>query len=83
MKKLTKIIKKRNKNYKPTIGLQTEAGRRISFNAELFYIEKALQEKLEAERYAKKFVRDFIKEKMPEFDKFINMLEGFGSFMYY
>jgi len=83
MNKLTKTINKRRKNYKPTIGLLTETGRKVSINANIFYIEKALQEKLEAERYAKKFVRDFIKEKMPEFDKFINILEGFGSFMYY
>jgi hypothetical protein len=87
MRKLTKTIKRRRKLNKPTIGLVTESGRRISFNAEVYYIEKAKEAKLEAERYAKQFMHKFLKEKCPEMMKRIETLQsilgGLGSFMYY
>lgn len=87
MKKLTKVIKRKRKLNKPTIGLVTESGRRISFNAEIYYIEKAKEAKIEAERQARQFMHKFLQEKCPEMMKKIETLQsilgGFGSFMYY
>ena len=65
MRKLTKTINKRRKNYKATIGLTTETGKRVSFNATVFYIEKERAAKAEAEREAKRLVRNFIRQQMP------------------
>lgn len=66
MRKLTKAIKKRRKNYKATIGLTSEDGtRHMCVNATVYYIEKEKEAKLEAERCARQLVRKFIREQMP------------------
>ena len=80
MRTLTKRINKRNKHYKPTIGLEIKSGRRVSFNAELFYIEKANREKAEAKRYAREFIQNFLNEECPELMHRIGILQhAFGS----
>ena len=60
MKKLTKIIKHKHKNYKPTIGLTDDFGKKFSVNSVEYYITL---KKLRAEREARKLVMDFIFEK--------------------
>ena len=88
MNKLTKVINKRRKNYKPTIGITSKNGNHHkSFNAEVYYIEKAKQEEIKAQKEARKFMMNFIEEEMPDLYKKMSVLTGaiggLGSWMYY
>ena len=93
MRKLTKIINKRRKNYKPTIGVEFENGKRISAN--LYVWKKYLQELEErkeaaAEAEARKLMVDFINQN-PTLRQHMNRLTSFmaaigdalGGVMYY
>lgn len=80
MRKLTKVIKRRRKNYKPTIGLILEDGSRVSVNAEVYYIFKRKQAEAEAHRQAKQFFKDFLEKAMPDLFGLLNL---FDNYMYY
>lgn len=93
MRKLTKIINKRRKNYKPTIGVEFGKGKRISAN--LYEWKKYLKEKQDredalAEAEARKLMVDFINQN-PTLRQHMNKLMGFmaamgsvlGGAMYY
>lgn len=83
MRKLTKIVNRRRKNYKPTIGLTSKDGSyRKSFNATVYYIKLQKKRDAEAERQARKFLMNFLQEKMPEFFGMLNVLGGMGMWMY-
>ena len=76
MRKLTKIIKKRNKVYKPTIGIENKFGTKFSVNANTFYIE--LQKKRERE-FEAKIRRMFMKKLSEVAPNFVSMINYFGS----
>lgn len=81
MKKLTKIINKRRKNYKPTIGIEYIDGTRMSFNAVVYYHYKALEEKERAEAEARKFLMRFVQEACPDIYRFASLLGSIGRYM--
>ena len=81
MRKLTKIINKRRKNYKPTIGVEFENGKRISAN--LYEWKKYLQEledrkEAAAAAEARKFLWDFMQEKCPELVQALGIFSELG-----
>ena len=93
MRKLTKIINKRRKNYKPTIGVEFGHGKRISAN--LYEWKKYLQELEErkeaaAEAEARKLIVDFINQN-PTLRQHMNRITSFmaaiggalGGVLYY
>ena len=83
MRKLSKIINKRRLNYKPTIGLEFESGKRISVRlAEyLAYLKyKADQEEAERRQIAWEFFIDFMKKEDP---KFFEVFDAFNASLYY
>ena len=93
MRKLTKIINKRRKNYKPTIGVEFGHGKRISANLyEWKKYLKELEERTEAaaEAEARKLMVDFINQN-PTLRQHMNRLTSFmaaigdalGGVMYY
>ena len=93
MRKLTKIINKRRKNYKPTIGVEFKNGKRISANLyEWKKYLKELEERKEAaaEAEARKLMVDFINQN-PTLRQHMNRLTSFmaaigdalGGVMYY
>lgn len=90
MRKLTKIVNRRRKNYKPTIAvIDTRTNKIMSVNATVFYINQEKQRKYEewkkereAERVARQFLMGFLEEKMPEFFGMLNVLGDMGMWMY-
>ena len=85
MRKLTKIVKRRHKNYKPTIGgIDIITNKQVSVNAVVFYVEKEKERKYQAEQRAKQEMRkvfmSLVKEKMPNL---FSMLNIFGDYWYY
>jgi len=84
MRKLTKTINRRRKNYKPTIGLTSKDGSyRKSVNATVYYIKLQKKRDAEAEREARKFLMNFLEEKMPKFFGMLNAFANLGDWMYY
>ena len=93
MRKLTKIINKRRKNYKPTIGVEFGHGKRISAN--LYEWKKYLQELEERKEAAARaeadaLIRDFInqnptlRQHMKRLTSFMAAIGGaLGGAMYY
>ena len=83
MRKLTKTINRRKKNYKATIGLTTETGKRVSYNAIVFYIEKERAAKAEAKREAERLVRNFIRQQMPALSAVMDYFGMAGGAFYW
>ena len=77
MRKLTKTINKRRKNYKPTIGLTFKGGR-LSVNATEYYIERDKREVAKAEREIKRKMRSMIREALPNL---AFVMDYFGGFL--
>lgn len=90
MRKLTKIVNRRRKNYKPTIAvIDTRTNKVMSVNATVFYINQEKQRKYEewkkereAEREARQFLMGFLEKEMPDFFKMLNVFGNLGSWMY-
>ena len=83
MRKLTKIINKRRKNYKATVGLVNEYGKRCSVNGVLFYMMLRAEEKDRAEREARKFMMKFVQEACPNLVTFMNILGSMTNWSSY
>jgi len=81
MKKITKIINKRRKNFKPTIGIEYSDGTRRSFNAVIYYHEKALEEEEQAEAEARRFLMKFVQKACPDIFRFASILGSVGRYM--
>lgn len=76
MRKLTKIINKRRKNYKPTIGINNK-----SVNADVYYINKKKLEKEREERKMRKIFNDFMRENFPEIFELQELIGGMGMYL--
>ena len=83
MRKLTKTVNRRRKNYKPTVGVTGKSGKRYSINGTKYYIFLENKRKREAEIEARKFMENFIAEKCPQFAKIVDFLKAMGGMMYY
>ena len=83
MRKLTKIIKKRRLNYKPTIGITVEDGWRSSVNSVVYkdVITKREIAKQEAEMHA--YAHKLIKEFFPETLELLGIASNLESWMYF
>jgi len=75
MRKLTKIINKRRKNYKPTIGINNK-----SINADVYYINKKKIEKEREEQEKRRIFNDFMREKFPEIFELQELIGGMGMY---
>ena len=64
-RKLTKIVKKRRLNYKPTIGLTLKSGERVSVNAVEYYAAVKAEEKRQAEAEMHRVAHKLIREMLP------------------
>lgn len=64
-RKLTKIVKKRRLNYKPTIGLTLKSGNRVSVNAEEYYAAIKAEQKRRVEEEMHKVAHQLIREMLP------------------
>lgn len=82
-RKLTKEIKRRRKNYKPTIGIILENGKRASVNAVIYFdmLRKQEEAELEAEIYQE--LHNIIREHAPGLAALEDYLGSMGSWMYY
>lgn len=82
-RKLTKIVKKRRKNYKPTIGITLDNGKRVSVNSVVYWdiIRKEEAERAEAELHQK--MHTLIREALPELAALEDYLRDMGSWMYF
>ena len=76
MRKLTKIINKRRKNYKPTLGINNK-----SVNADVYYINKKKLEKEREERKMRKIFNDFMRENFPEIFELQELIGGMGMYL--
>lgn len=76
MRKLTKIINKRRKNYKPTIGINNK-----SINADVYYINKKKIEKERAEREKRRLIHDFMRENFPAIFELQELIGGMGMYL--
>lgn len=83
MRKLTKIIKKRRKNYKPTIGITLKNGRRVSVNAEEYYAAIRAEEKRQAEAEMHRVAHKLIREMLPGVAVIEDWLAANGAWGYY
>lgn len=75
MRKLTKIINKRRKNYKPTIGIDNK-----SINADVYYINKKKIEKECEKRKIRKMFNDFMREEFPALFELTELIGGMGMY---
>lgn len=83
MRKLTKTINRRRKNYKPTIGLTSKDGSyRKSVNATVYYIKLQKKRDAEAKREARKFLMNFLEKEMPGLFGVLNAFGNLGMWMY-
>lgn len=82
-RKLTKEIKRRRKNYKPTIGIILENGKRASVNAVIYFdmLRKQREAELEAEIYQE--MHSLIRKHLPGLAALEDHLISIGSWMYY
>ena len=84
MRKLTKTVNRRRKNYKPTIGLTSKDGSyRKSVNATVYYIKLEKKREAEAKREARKFLEDFMRKEMPGFAAIMDYFGGMGMWYGY
>ena len=79
MRKLTKFINKRRKNYQPTIGLVTEKGKTVSINAVEFYIALAKERERKAQAETHRLMYQFMREEMPEFCRRLDFMGSICS----
>ena len=82
-RKLTKIVKRRRKNYKPTIGLTLENGRRISVNAVLYYEAIRKEQERRAEEEMHRIAHKLIREMLPGVALIEDMCAAAGAWGYY
>lgn len=79
MRKLTKIVNRRRKNYKPTIGLTSKDGRyHKTVNATVYYIKLEKKIEAEAKRETRKFLENFLREKVPSLAAVMDYFGGMG-----
>jgi len=82
-RKLTKIVKKRRLNYKPTIGITLDNGKRVSVNSVVYWdiIRKEEEAKAEAEMYS--VAHKLIREMFPSIALIEDMCASMGAWGYF
>ena len=83
MRNLTKSLRKRRLNYKPTIGITLDNGKRVSVNSVVYWdiIRKEETAKQEAEMRA--LAHKLIQKFFPETLELLGITSGMDSWMYF
>lgn len=81
--KLTKIIKKRRLNYKPTIGIILKDGTKVSVNAVEYYNMVRAEEKAKVEKELHERLHQLMRQVMPGIALIEDMCAAAGAWGYY
>ena len=81
-RKLTKIVKKRRLNYKPTMGLTLSTGERVSVNTIKHYADIKVRTQLELKKMSR-VVHKTMREMFPGIALIQDMCEAMGGWGFY
>ena len=82
-RKLTKIVKKRRLNYKPTIGITLDNGKRVSVNSVVYWDIIRKEEAAKAEAEMHRVAHKLIREMLPGVAVLEDWLAANGAWGYY